>query len=112
MSHKNLYVDTFLCVWSSSLQELANLDRGKIAKRLGISKSHLSSRFRDSYNMSFLEVLEFIRMLRAAELLKERSDLTVKEIAELIGIRKCDHFRRKFKKYFGVAPSEYRPGER
>jgi AraC-like DNA-binding protein len=105
---RDLYIETFLCVWNTNLKDLADLNREKIAQRMGISKSHLSNRIRESYNMSLFEILEFIRILKAAELLKERLDLTIREIAELIGIRKGDHFRKKFKKYFGMVPSEYR----
>lgn len=104
----SLYFDTFLCVWSSSLNELSALNREIVAERMGISKSHLSNQIRQHHNMSFFEILEFVRILKAAELMLKKSELKIREIARLVGIRKDEHFRKKFKKYFGVAPSEYR----
>ena len=44
---------------------------------------------------------------RAAELLLQRSDRYIKEIAAEVGIDDPFYFTRRFKEYYGVSPKEY-----
>ena len=51
--------------------------------------------------------LNELRMKRAAELLLQRSDRYIKEIAAEVGIDDPFYFTRRFKEYYGVSPKEY-----
>lgn len=57
--------------------------------------------------MSFNENIKKIRMNHAKEFLAH-SDLTVREISNILGYYDASNFRKVFKSYFGVTPQEYR----
>ena len=48
-----------------------------------------------------------MRIDHAIELLMDNK-LKVYEIAERVGYKNVDYFHKKFKKYVGVSPAEYR----
>jgi AraC-like DNA-binding protein len=53
-----------------------------------------------------VEFIRTIRLKRAAQMLKQ-NQLTVSEITYAVGFNDLQYFRNRFKKYFGVSPSEY-----
>ena len=52
------------------------------------------------------ELLRDSRMKKACELIKQKV-LTISEIAFEVGFNDSSHFSKTFKKYYGVAPSQY-----
>lgn len=59
--------------------------------------------------MTGISTSEFIRNIRleqAARLLKEQK-INVTQVAYTVGFSNLAHFSTIFRKYFGVAPSEY-----
>lgn len=72
-----------------------------------ISKEHLSRTFKRQIGMTVNDCLVKIRMEKAARLLRE-SNAAIKDIMILCGYTDLAYFYRVFKKYFGVAPGEYR----
>ena len=78
---------------------------------LGVSTQayykHGNSQMRKLAEEAF--VVEFIRNIRleqAARLLKEQK-INVTQVAYTVGFSNLAHFSTIFRKYFGVAPSEY-----
>ena len=78
-----------------------------IAKHFEISPSLLSMSFREHYHIAPIAYVISLRMNQAARLLRFYP-YTCKEIAELVGFQDPLYFSRKFRKYWGMSPKEYR----
>lgn len=85
------------------------LNMGMLAEYLGISPVTLAVEFRNSENISPSDYLVAIRMEKAKELL-ENTKLLVKEVSQAVGYEDDHVFMRRFKKYVGKTPKEYRMG--
>ena len=78
-----------------------------IADSLGLSDTYISKLFKASENISIANYINEARMAQAKRLLLE-TDLTIKEIAERIGISNSQYFYVLFRKYFGASPAQFR----
>lgn len=78
-----------------------------LAESLNISGVTLAVEFKSSMGISPSDYLAIIRMERAKVLLKE-SQLRVKEVSVAVGYEDDHVFMRRFKKYVGKTPGEYR----
>jgi AraC-like DNA-binding protein len=78
-----------------------------LARRLGVSESHLRAEFRKRVGHSLGHYLKQIRISRAAALLAG-TPLRVGEIAERSGFDSLYSFSRFFRKAMGVSPRAYR----
>jgi len=83
----------------------------EIASALGISVSHLRSRFRASCGVSLGRHLRRLRLEKACGLLR-LSQSRVSEIAELCGFASIYSFSRAFRVAYGASPLAYRHGDR
>lgn len=79
----------------------------ELAPLFGYNASYLGKLFRDKTACSFNEYLDKTRMEHAKTLLTG-SNRRVYEIAQELGYKDVDYFHKKFKKYVGVSPNEYR----
>jgi two-component system response regulator YesN len=95
-------------VLTRKISELGSLTVENIAVNLKINRSHLSRTFRAEKKFTIEEFVFKIKIIRAASLLKENADMTIKEIARKLGFSRCDYFIRIFKSYFGTTPAKYR----
>lgn len=84
-----------------------NLKLETLAPLFGYNSSYLGRLFTKKLNVNFNSYLDQVRIQKAKELLDDRS-LKVYEIAERVGYSNVDYFHRKFKKYEGTSPAEYR----
>lgn len=84
-----------------------NLKLETLAPLFGYNSSYLGRLFTKKMNMNFNSYLDRVRISKAKELLDDES-LKVYEIAERVGYSNVDYFHRKFKKYEGTSPAEYR----
>ena len=85
----------------------AQLSSKAIADSLGLSDTYVSKLFKASENISIANYINEARMAHAKRLLLE-TDLTIKEIAERIGISNSQYFYVLFRKYFGASPAQFR----
>ena len=83
-------------------------DQEEVARALGMSGRTLRRRLRE-LGSSFREVADEVRRGLAIDYL-ERANLSVDEIASLLGYTETPNFYRAFKKWTGRAPSRFRPG--
>lgn len=83
------------------------LDVRRVAAHAGYSRFHFIRAFRAAYGETPGEYLRRRRMERAADLLGA-GNLTVREVAELVGFTSLAAFSRRFKAHAGVAPTAYR----
>jgi AraC family transcriptional regulator len=73
----------------------------------GVSRFHFIRVFRLSTGKTPMAYLERSRIRRATTLLRER-ELTVSEIAHLVGFADQSHFSRRFKRHVGATPTAFR----
>ncbi len=78
-----------------------------IAKKMNMSSSYFSKYFKSKVGENFIEYLNHVRINHAKRLLNE-TDITIKEIANLVGYSSTTNFNIVFKKYEGIPPSKYR----
>lgn len=85
----------------------SNLKLEGIAALFGYNSSYLGKIFNKSVGESFNSYVDQVRIKHAIELLVENKH-KVYEIAEMVGYKNVDYFHKKFKKYVGESPAEYR----
>jgi two-component system response regulator YesN len=79
----------------------------EIGPLFGYNSSYLGKLFRAKADCSFNEYVDRVRIDEAKRLL-ENSSMKVYEIAQRLGYRDVDYFHKKFRKYVGLTPNEYR----
>ena len=85
----------------------SNIKLEGIAALFGYNSSYLGKIFNKNVGESFNSYVDQVRIKHAIELLVENKH-KVYEIAELVGYKNVDYFHKKFKKYVGESPAEYR----
>ena len=71
------------------------------------SKTYLCRLIKKNTGHTFLTLVQFQQMEKAANLLKN-TNYSIEKITEIIGFNSADHFSRTFKKRYQISPSEYR----
>lgn len=87
-----------------------NIKLETIAPLFGYNSAYLGKIFTKSAGESFNSYIDHKRIEYSKQLLTE-NDLKVYEIAEQVGYKNVDYFHKKFKKYVGVSPAEFRKGQ-
>lgn len=97
------------CVWNLIIQDFADaeLTLEKAAGRCGISRSHLNALLREKVGMTFHRLLTCYRLVRAAQMIRER-DYTFLEVALETGFDNISNFGRHTRKHLGMSPRELR----
>lgn len=78
----------------------------EVARQLGVSRASLFRRL-SAVNLQFTDIVRYIRMSTARYYLEE-SDVSIHDIASLIGYSEHSAFTRAFVRSFNCAPSEFR----
>jgi len=78
-----------------------------LAKQFYMSPSYFSHQFKKRVNKTVPEYTNELRISHAKSFL-EREDMSIGEIASLVGFSDINYFSRKFKALTGMTPSEYR----
>jgi AraC family transcriptional regulator len=89
----------------SHLDSPLNVDT--LAERAGISTSHFSRGFRNSFGLPPHRYVMRRRLLRAQDLLL-CTDMALSEVALCTGFSDQSHFSRKLHHFMGVAPRSFR----
>lgn len=79
----------------------------ELSNNFFLSKSYLSSLFRQATGSSVVEYLQHIRIDKACELLTD-TDLSITEISALVGYTDYRFFNKSFKKITGCTAQQYR----
>lgn len=87
------------------------LSLSQVAQHFHFSYNYLSSLFSTSFQMTFTEYVNQVRIEEAKRLLLH-SDLNLSEIADACGYTDLSYFSKLFKKHFGSSPSKYRKENR
>ena len=80
--------------------------RKAAAQELGISERTLYRKIKDITNLSPNELINIVRLKRAAELLLNEN-YKMYEIAEMVGYKSQTSFGRNFQKHFNMSPTDY-----
>ena len=87
-----------------------DLTMSTLAEHLHISTVTLSIEFKNEMDVSPSDYLANLRMEKAKELLQD-TNMLVREISTAVGYEDAHVFMRRFKKYAGMTPGQYREGE-
>ena len=82
-----------------------------VAKLLSVSEEHLSRTFKKEISFGFSEYITLIRLQKAEHMLKNEPSRAVTEVAYACGFNDSNYFSYKFKKAYGITPSELRDGK-
>ncbi|HKM06427.1 MAG TPA: response regulator [Sphaerochaeta sp.] len=88
-----------------------HLSTSDIAMHLGISDRNLTNLFKERSGYTLLEYLSLFRMKRATHYLQKK-ELSVYEVASLVGYKDYRYFSKVFKSTFSMTPLEYKKGGR
>lgn len=80
-----------------------------IAPLFGYNSAYLGKIFSKAVGENFNSYIDHKRIDLSKQLLSENK-LKVYEIAEQIGYKNVDYFHKKFRKYVGISPAEFRKG--
>ncbi len=83
-----------------------------IAKSCGVSKVHLSRKFKEKIGIGLNEYIAIYRLKNAKELLLTQDKMSICEVAFECGFNDSNYFSWLFKKTYGVTPSQYRKNTR
>lgn len=98
-------IDGILLYIAHNYQE--NLKLGTLAELFGYNSSYLGKVFTKATGKNFNSYIDEIRIENSKKLLLEEK-LKVYEIAQRVGYANVDYYHKKFKKYVGMSPAEYR----
>lgn len=94
------FVDENLCSKELSLSF--------VAEAFSLSDSYVSRLFKEKTGTNFLDYMNRARIEKAKMLLLSESRFSIQDIGELVGYESDATFRRIFKKYEGITPSQFR----
>ena len=81
-----------------------------LAAHFFVSSRTLSRKIKALTGLTVNKFMLEIRMMESRRLLEERPQITLQEVAQLVGYQKASYFSRKFRERFGVLPSKYNEG--
>ncbi|MFB6344006.1 two-component regulator propeller domain-containing protein [Saccharicrinis sp. FJH62] len=84
----------------------SELDIEKFSAEVGVSRMQLYRKLNALTNMTVKEFIRHIRLKRASQLLVQQK-LNVSEIAYEVGFKDLSHFRKCFKREFGMSATEF-----
>lgn len=84
-----------------------NIKLETIAPLFGYNSAYLGKIFNKATGESFNSYIDHRRIEHSKKLLLENK-LKVYEVTEQVGYKNVDYFHKKFKKYVGISPAEYR----
>ena len=84
-----------------------NIKLESIAPLFGYNSAYLGKLFTKAIGENFNSYVDHRRIDHSKKLLEQQS-IKVYEISEQVGYKNVDYFHKKFKKYVGISPAEYR----
>lgn len=91
---------------TAQFAEPVRIDR--LAEQFGYNRSYFSRMFKQVNRVSPVAFLASLRVGKARQMLRERPDLSVEQIAHSVGYQDALYFSKQFRKVYGQSPSAYR----
>lgn len=79
----------------------------EMASDLWVSRSYLSSYYKNKTGMNLSNSIQMFRIQKAVELLKD-PNIKIGDVGPMVGMPSSNTFLRQFRKYTGMTPKEYR----
>jgi YesN/AraC family two-component response regulator len=107
---KNLHSFESVAIYiiTRELSQLSQLTRNRVAQYFGINKNYLGIIFKKCVKKTVLKFIEFEKLKRAEDMLTTKYNLHFKQIAQTVGMPRCDRFKKKFEAIYGLNPYRYR----
>jgi DNA-binding response OmpR family regulator/anti-sigma regulatory factor (Ser/Thr protein kinase) len=77
-----------------------------LAEKMNLSRAHLFRKVKALINISPSEFINDLRLQRAARMIRSRAD-SVSQIGYAVGYNEQSYFSKRFRKKFGVSPTDY-----
>jgi signal transduction histidine kinase/DNA-binding response OmpR family regulator len=77
-----------------------------LADKMNLSRAHLFRKVKALINISPSELINDLRLQRAAQMIRSRTD-NVSQIGYAVGYNEQSYFSKRFRKKFGMAPKDY-----
>ncbi|MCP5102334.1 MAG: AraC family transcriptional regulator [bacterium] len=103
-----IYEQTLDILTKAEIDDFSYLTIGWIARKLGVSQTYLSRSFTEFQRLPIYTYITCKKISRAAKLLEEQNDMTVKEMANAVHFYSAGHFSRLWKRMFGISPHRYK----
>jgi AraC-like DNA-binding protein len=84
------------------------LSLNDIARTICVSSRQLQRSFQGVGSKGFQSELSKLRVLAAAQLLRDNPQATITDAVERVGLRHRSNFARLFRQRFGINPAEWR----
>ncbi len=106
---KGLHYDRFLRGVTGYVREhlTGNIGVEQMAKDLGVSRSHLSAKFKRETGTTLTDYIQEQKIKKAMDYLKN-TEKSILEISTFLGFSSQGYFQNVFKKRTGMTPKEYR----
>ena len=85
----------------------SSLTLSSIAERFWVNPSYLSRYFKTYMGINIVQYIRSMRIFYAKSLLQS-SDMSIAEVAEMVGIKSASHFSKIFENEVGESPSKFR----
>lgn len=102
--NKRYIVKRIVDYFEDHYSERISLD--SIAENMYLSPFYISKIFKSETGEAPIRHLINIRLDKAKEILESKKELSIQEVAALVGYDDAYHFSKLFKKRFGVSPSQ------
>jgi AraC-like DNA-binding protein len=89
----------------------SGLDIETFSEKVGVSRMQLYRKLHALTDMTVKEFIRHIRLKRAAQLLVQNK-INISEIAYEVGFKDLSHFRKSFKREYGMSASEFIASEK
>ena len=77
-----------------------------LSEEVGLSRGHLQRKLKSLTGQNPNEFIRIIRLKQAAEILSQK-DVTIAEVADMVGFGSQSYFSTAFTKQFNISPSQY-----
>lgn len=104
MNTNNALVNVTLDYIYSHINEKITINH--LAEKVSISSSYLSRIFKDIMGFTIIEYINNYRLEKSKEYIK-KTELTLTQIAEILGFNSIHYFSKQFKNKYEISPLEY-----
>lgn len=117
---KSLYKDDRLYIPASQAEKIKEVHKliidspdknftvEELSKMFGIPESTLRKNFREIYGSPIYKYIKKYKINKAAELIKNETDLRISDVAERVGYDNPSKFAAAFKDVIGMTPMDYK----
>lgn len=95
-----------------STQYAQPLSIEQMAESLGYNRAYLSRLFKQKTGVAPVTFLLKLRIDKGRQMLRERPDLTIEQIAASVGLQDALYFSKQFRRFYEQSPTAYREAMR